>query len=66
MPAIRETGLVVLSWDVYFPRVQDLFDEAGQLKPEYKERYDVSLGKLYTELLWMARLFKRARAELST
>ena len=27
VPAIRETGLVVLSWDVYFPHVQDIFDD---------------------------------------
>lgn len=61
VPAIRETGLVVLSWDVYFPRVQDIFDDAGQMKPEYTERYEISLQKLYDELIWMAKLFKAAR-----
>lgn len=62
VPAIRETGLVVMSWDVYFPRVQDIFDENGVMKPEHAERYDQNLGKLYDELLWFARLLKAGRA----
>lgn len=61
LTAVRETGLVTLSWDVYFPRVQDMFDENNVMKPEFKERYDRNVGKLYKELLWMARLFKSAR-----
>ena len=65
VPAIRETGLVVLSWDVYFPFVQNIFDETGQIKEEHRERYEKSLGKIYDELLWMARMFKAGRAELS-
>lgn len=64
VPAIRETGLVALSWDVYFPRVQDIFDAQGAMKPEYTDRYQKSLAKLFTELLWMARLFKQGRAQL--
>jgi NAD(P)H-dependent FMN reductase len=64
VPAIRETGLVVLSWDVFFPRVQDLFDEQGELLPEHRERYVQHLRQLYAELIWMARLFKRGREEL--
>jgi NAD(P)H-dependent FMN reductase len=64
VPAIRETGLVVLSWDAYFPRVQDIFDETGQMKPEFSERYDKSVQKIYDELIWMAKLFKAARPEL--
>lgn len=65
VPAIRETGLVVLSWDVYFPRVQDIFDETGQMKPEFSERYDKSVQKIYDELIWMAKLFKVARSGLT-
>ena len=61
LTAVRETGLVALSWDVYFPYVQNIFDEEGALKEEYRARYDKSIGKLYDELLWMARLFKAAR-----
>jgi NAD(P)H-dependent FMN reductase len=61
VPAIRETGLVVLSWDVYFPYVQKIFDENGQMHEEFQERYETSLNKLFDELLWFARLLKSAR-----
>jgi NAD(P)H-dependent FMN reductase len=61
LTAVRETGLVALSWDVYFPRVQDMFDENGAMKAEFADRYTRNVGKLMDELLWMARLFKAAR-----
>lgn len=64
LTAVRETGLVAMSWDVYFPRVQDIFDDQGTIKPEQKERYDRNIGKLYDELLWFARMLKQAREEL--
>jgi NAD(P)H-dependent FMN reductase len=59
--AVRELGLVVLSWDVYFPRVQDIFEENGELKPEYITRYTTSLQKLYAELIWLANMLKEGR-----
>jgi NAD(P)H-dependent FMN reductase len=62
LTAVRETGLVALSWDVYFPHVQDIFDEDGSIKEEYRERYERSLGKLFDELLLFARLFKTVRS----
>ncbi|HSX42554.1 MAG TPA: NAD(P)H-dependent oxidoreductase [Candidatus Saccharimonadales bacterium] len=61
LTAVRETGLVALSWDVYFPRVQDIFDENGQIHEEFRKRYERSLGKLCDELLQFARLFKTIR-----
>jgi len=61
VPAIRETGLVVLSWDMYFPWIQNIFDEQGAMKSEFIERYTKSAQKLYDELIWMARLFQAAR-----
>ena len=64
VPAIRETGLVVMSWDVYFPYVQDIFDEDGRPKPEFEARYTKSLSKLYKELIWFARMLKKGRQEL--
>lgn len=65
VPAVRETGLVVMSWDVYFPYVQNIFDEAGNPKPEFAERYTKSLSKLYKELIWFARMLKQGRAALT-
>lgn len=61
LTAVRETGLVALSWDVYFPRVQDIFDEQGQIRDEFRDRYERNLGKLFDELLLFARLFKTIR-----
>lgn len=65
VPAIRETGLVVLSWDVYFPYVQKIFAENGDPNSEYAERYNRQLQRIYAELLWFARLLKKGRAELA-
>ena len=66
VPAVRETGLVVLSWDIYFPWVQNIFDESGTMKPESEPRYTKNIQKLFTELIWMARMFKHGRAELAS
>jgi len=61
LTAVRETGLVALSWDVYFPHVQDIFTDDGTMKEEYTERYEKGLTKLFAELLTFARLFKQIR-----
>lgn len=63
VPAVRETGLVVMSWDVYFPWVQNIFDEHGMMKQEYKERYKKNVSKLLGELLWFAKLLKAGRQQ---
>jgi NAD(P)H-dependent FMN reductase len=63
VPAVRETGLVVMSWDVYFPRVQDIFDDNGVILAEYEQRYSENLTKLYGELIWFARILKTARTQ---
>ncbi|HEY1835272.1 MAG TPA: NAD(P)H-dependent oxidoreductase [Candidatus Saccharimonadales bacterium] len=65
VPAVRETGLVVMSWDIYFPFVQNIFDESGEPKPEFAARYEKSLSKLYKELIWFARILKKGREELA-
>lgn len=61
VPAVRETGLVVMSWDVYFPRVQDIFAEDGTMNEQFRDRYERNLGKLFNELLWFARILKDNR-----
>jgi NAD(P)H-dependent FMN reductase len=65
VPAVRETGLVVMSWDVYFPYVNKMFEENGDIKPEYAERYARNVGKLYKELIWFGRMLKNGRQELA-
>jgi NAD(P)H-dependent FMN reductase len=61
LTAVRETGLVALSWDVYFPYVQNIFDEQGVIHDEHRDRYEKSLTRLTNELLLFARLFKTIR-----
>ena len=61
---VREMGLAATFTSVYFPRVQDLFDEVGQLKPENVERYQKNLASAYKELIWMARVLKYGRQNL--
>ena len=61
LTAVRETGLVALSWDVYFPFVQDKFTDEGTIKEEHRERYEHGLTKLFTELLLFAKLLKTIR-----
>jgi len=65
VPAVRETGLVVMSWDVFFPYVPKLFDESGQILQEKKEAYDPRLAKLFNELIWFADILKTAREKLA-
>ena len=62
---VREMGLAVTFTSVYFPRIQDLFDELGQLKPENKDRYDKNIGDAYKELIWMAKTLKWGRQNLN-
>lgn len=63
VPAVRETGLVVMSFDVYFPYVQNIFDETGAITDEFADRYATSLGKLFSELIWFADMLKTARQQ---
>ncbi len=58
VPAVRELGLVVTFGSVYFPKVQDLFDESGKLLNDF---YKGSVEKAYAELIWMAKALKPAR-----
>lgn len=62
VPAVRETGLVVMSWDVFFPYVQNIFNDDDHMNEEFVSRYEKSVGKLMDELLWFADILKTARA----
>lgn len=58
LPVLRTLRLVAISFDVQFPRVNDLFDDNGAIQ-------DASVServlKAYEELVWMARALKRSR-----
>lgn len=58
LPLVRELGLTVTFEDLNFPRVQETFDEKGNLKDEaYQERID----RFLTELEWTAETLKWGR-----
>ena len=61
--AIRELGLVVMSWDVYFPYVQKIFKDDGSMNAEFTERYEKQLSKLLSELVWFAEVLKEKREQ---
>jgi NAD(P)H-dependent FMN reductase len=61
---VREMGLAVTFASVYFPRVQDMFEDNGQLKAEFKDRYEVSMHSAYRELIWLAYALKWGRNNL--
>lgn len=56
--ATREGGLVPLSIDVQFPKVQELFDEEGNL---VDDAYIRRVRRVYDELIWMAKTLKYGR-----
>ncbi len=61
VPVMRELGLVVTFSDLYFPRAQDSFTEAGLPKDEgvYKR-----IDQFLEELTWMSKTLKWGRHNL--
>jgi NAD(P)H-dependent FMN reductase len=58
LPVMRELGLVTSSASLNVPRVQELFDEQGNLNDEaYKER----ISSFLDELAWMAQALRWGR-----
>ena len=61
VPVVRELGLVATSADLNFSRVQDAFDEGGQLT---EEKYVGRAAKFINELVWMSRVLRHGRDEI--
>jgi NAD(P)H-dependent FMN reductase len=61
LPVCHRVGLVNIQPEMYFPQVQHLFDDNGQLKPEHIERYTKNAQMVFGELIWMAKALKAAR-----
>lgn len=60
---VREMGMAATFSDVYFPEVQNLFDENGEIKDlGYVKRIE----RAYTELIWMAKSLKWGRENLDS
>jgi len=61
-PVLRELGLVSIFWDVNFGTVEKVFDSSGQLLDQaYVRRTD----KFLNELIWMAKVLRYGRGNIS-
>jgi NAD(P)H-dependent FMN reductase len=62
LPVMRELGLVTIFWDGNFSGAQKLFDESGKLLDEsYVKRMD----KFLKELIWMSKVLRYGREQVS-
>ncbi len=61
LPVVRELGLIAISTDLNFSRVQDAFEEGGRLTDE---KYVGRAAKFLNELIWMTRVLRYGRGEI--
>ncbi len=61
--AVREMGMVATFADVYFPQVQNLFDEKGEI---IDEGYIRRIEHGYKELIWMAKSLQWGREHVES
>ena len=62
LPVLRELGLVTIFWDGNFSAAQNLFDAEGNLLEQaYVKRIDKFLG----ELIWMSKVLRHGRENIS-
>ena len=61
LPVCHRLGLVTIHSELYFPKIQEKFNEDGNLKTEYQEQYDKNTQTMLDELVWFAKLLKKGR-----
>jgi NAD(P)H-dependent FMN reductase len=62
LPVMRELGLVTIFWDGNFSGAHKLFDSEGKL---LDEAYIKRLDKFLKELIWMAKVLRYGRENIS-
>ncbi len=62
LPVMRELGLVTIFWDGNFSLVNNSFDSSGELKEAAHVR---RLDKFFKELIWMAKVLRHGRENVS-
>jgi len=62
LPIMRELGLVTIFWDGNFSNVQNVFDASGQL---LEQAYVRRLDKFLKELIWMAKVLRYGRENVT-
>lgn len=60
---VREMGMASTFSDVYFPQIQNTFDEKGKL---LDQDYVGRIERAYAELIWMAKSLKWGRKNLKS
>ncbi len=60
---VREMGLVPTFSDVYFPQIQNLFDEKGEI---IDKGYVKRIERGFAELIWMSKALKWGRENLES
>lgn len=60
---VREMGMAATFSDVYFPQIQNLFDENGEI---IDKSYIKRIERAYEELIWMAESLKWGRENLKS
>lgn len=58
---LREMGLVATFTDVQFPKINQVFNEHGELQDH---KYIDRIKKAFAELIWMAQVLKYGRKEV--
>lgn len=58
---VREMGMVATFTDVQFPKINEIFDEEGNLKDE---NYIKRIKRSFDELIWMAKVMKWGRENI--
>jgi NAD(P)H-dependent FMN reductase len=61
LPVCHSLGLVTIARKLYFPLIQEIFDDAGRMRQDHERRYKKNVGSAYDELIWMARALKNGR-----
>ena len=61
LPIVRELGLAAIFTDLNFSRVQEAFDESGDLRDE---KYVGRAAKFINELVWMSRVLRYGREQI--
>jgi len=63
LPVMRELGLVTIFWDGNFSGAQQLFDDAGNMKD--REAHEKRMDKFLGELIWMSKVLRYGRENIS-
>lgn len=59
LPVCHRLGMINILPELYFPKIQELFDEDSVMLPEFREMYDENVRRSYDELLWFVKAVRQ-------